>query len=168
MNIKKKSSNVLSIIEISLAQIFKLVIELYSTANNLMSYLQTSARHSIRIDITFPQISLYHFVEKKILRSTNFLAFRIYSINLNISGLKNVSTIVLDSYFFDQYPEVSYNSVMIDLIELAPPRIFEIRSNYPENIKEDNLKLFYSTDLFLWFYQNLREFTKILVNLPEF
>ncbi|RNA33239.1 hypothetical protein BpHYR1_014242 [Brachionus plicatilis] len=25
----------------------------------------------------------------------------------------------------------------------------------------------YSTDLFLWFYQNLRKFTKILVNLPE-
>ncbi|RNA39499.1 hypothetical protein BpHYR1_003308 [Brachionus plicatilis] len=26
----------------------------------------------------------------------------------------------------------------------------------------------YSTDLFLWFYQNLRELTKILVNLREF
>ncbi|RNA18767.1 hypothetical protein BpHYR1_049647 [Brachionus plicatilis] len=26
----------------------------------------------------------------------------------------------------------------------------------------------YSTDLFQWFYQNLREFTKILVNLREF
>ncbi|RNA35209.1 hypothetical protein BpHYR1_034871, partial [Brachionus plicatilis] len=28
--------------------------------------------------------------------------------------------------------------------------------------------LHYSTNLFLWFYQNLREFTKILINLPEF
>ncbi|RNA24041.1 hypothetical protein BpHYR1_038742 [Brachionus plicatilis] len=78
----------------------------------------------------FPDIYI-SFLEKKNPRSTNryrFLAFRVYSINLNISNLKNgycirywiwfrqvlffVSTIALDPYFFDKYPEVSYNSAI--------------------------------------------------------
>ncbi|RNA16904.1 hypothetical protein BpHYR1_000008 [Brachionus plicatilis] len=36
------------------------------------------------------------------------------------------------------------------------------------NIDRAKQLIIFQTDLFLWFYQNLREFTKILVNLREF
>ncbi|RNA16782.1 hypothetical protein BpHYR1_023300 [Brachionus plicatilis] len=120
-------------------------------------------------EISVPILSQMLVMQRHQLTFVEYMRSRHHSLNSHIANTfytkEQLDVIELAIYianFINKTITIFYEILLVHLTPESPSGLSDHFCPFLRLLK------YYSTDLFLWFYQNIREFTKILVNLREF